>query len=859
MRETRVARWPRLASWTATGIILLTSVTVLIGWLHDISVLKSVLPGWPQMAALTNFSFLFAGIALCCQNLIDPFSQPSGSRKSPAILWTMQICSGIALLIGLLRFCGHLLRQDFGMDQFPFRGTSAQMAPATSLDFVLIGCALLLMRRDRFYHFCQALTLLAALIAWMGFTRYFYGGEPLFPYAQMAVHTSFLFLILSAGLLCLRIDRGLMGLMVSDSAGGVIGRRLLPPALIVPVVVGWLRLQGQRAGWYGTEAGVTLFASSNVVIFFALVWVTAVALDRSDLKRQRAERKTHEQMIRLELLRQITQATGERQDLQSIFQAVLRNLEDNLPIDFGSMCLYDPITKLLTITNIGIRTAALAAIKQSKISIEQNGFVRCLDGQLVYEPDIRNLPAPFLQLLTDAGLSSLVIAPLFVDNRLFGALVVARREAQDFNSSDCEFLKQLSDHVNLAAHQTELYSSLQRAYEDLRSAQHAVMQQQRLRAFGEMAGGIAHDINNSLSPVAYYAESLLETEIQLGMHARSKLETIRRAIGDVSQTLARLRELYRPQAPQASLVPVDLNQLVQQTVELTYARWNTMPRQQGVTIQLVTMLASNLPLVAGIESEIREALVNLIFNASDAMPEGGSLTIRTGVKKARPMRGSTSGTARVYVDVMDSGKGMDEETRRRCMEPFFTTKGERGTGLGLAMVHGVAERHSADIQIESVSGAGTTVRLIFTMLEVVAARSIPSVLADPVVSPQRILLIDDDPLVSETLYEILKLDRHEVAIANGGQEGIDNFYSAQASGKPYTIVITDLGMPYVDGKKVATAVKEVSTDVAVILLTGWGFHLADEDMPAHVDAIVGKPSKIGDLRSAIANCRRSAA
>jgi signal transduction histidine kinase len=147
-------------------------------------------------------------------------------------------------------------------------------------------------------------------------------------------------------------------------------------------------------------------------------------------------------------------------------------------------------------------------------------------------------------------------------------------------------------------------------------------------------------------------------------------------------------------------------------VDLTRARWSDMPQQRGAVIDVRMELAQELGFVAGIESEIREALTNLIFNAVDAMPDGGQLTLRTSAGQGAP---NASAAAHVQVEVIDTGGGMNEETRRRCLEPFFTTKGERGTGLGLAMVYGVARRHKAEIEIESVPRRGTTIRLKFAV------------------------------------------------------------------------------------------------------------------------------------------------
>jgi PAS domain S-box-containing protein len=245
---------------------------------------------------------------------------------------------------------------------------------------------------------------------------------------------------------------------------------------------------------------------------------------------------------------------------------------------------------------------------------------------------------------------------------------------------------------------------LQRAYDELRASQQQVMQQERLRALGQMASGIAHDINNAISPVALYTEALLTHETSLSSRARSQLEIIQRAVDDIAQTVARMGEFYRQRDLQQPLAPVDLNALVHQVIALTRARWSDMAQQRGTAIEMRTELAPDLPPVPAVESQIREALVNLVFNAVDAMPEGGPITIRTRLD-------TTGGTRSVLLEVEDEGVGMDEEARRRCFDPFFTTKGERGSGLGLAMVYGIAQRHGARLEVESEPGKGTVIRL----------------------------------------------------------------------------------------------------------------------------------------------------
>jgi len=343
----------------------------------------------------------------------------------------------------------------------------------------------------------------------------------------------------------------------------------------------------------------------------------------------------------------------------------------------------------------------------------------------------------------------------------------------------------------------------------------------------------------------------------LSDRARDYLTTIQRAIEDVAETVARMREFYRRREPQLALTTIDLNRVARQVIDLTGARWSNLPQERGTVIELKAELASGLPTLPGAESEIRDALTNLIFNAVDAMPDGGTLTVRT---RAVARQDERESGAFVHLEVCDTGAGMDEETKRRCLEPFFTTKGERGTGLGLAMVYGMVQRHSAEIEIESERGKGTTVRLIFPSS---AAGGAPSVHPARLVRPAqrlRILIVDDDPLLLKSLRDTLEGDGHFVSAADGGQAGIDTFAKALSRGEPFAVVITDLGMPYVDGRKVAASIKSAAPATPVILLTGWGQRLvAENDIPPHVNRVLNKPPKLRELRSTLAELTTTAA
>jgi signal transduction histidine kinase/CheY-like chemotaxis protein len=390
---------------------------------------------------------------------------------------------------------------------------------------------------------------------------------------------------------------------------------------------------------------------------------------------------------------------------------------------------------------------------------------------------------------------------------------------------------------------------LEQGNDALRQSQQSLIQQERLRALSQMSSGIAHDISNAISPIVLYTEAMLERE-NLSERSRGYLTTIQRAVDDVTQTVSRMREFYRPREQTVQFADVALNPLVQQAVELTRARWSDLARQRGVTIELKPELGIDLMTIRGAENEIRDALTNLIFNAVDALPQGGGIEVRTRMGTMPAPLGGIEPC--VLLEVIDNGTGMDEETRRRCIEPFFTTKGDRGSGLGLAMVYGMAKRHNASLEVESTLSRGTTVRLAFRAgsgtgtsgrnpAPLFAMRSL------------RVLVIDDDPSLLESLRIALLDEGHKVTTANGGQAGIDAFQSAQKAGRLFDVVITDLRMPDVDGRQVVASVRAMSPGTPIILLTGWGQQVAsDASRPLAVDRLLGKPPRIRELRAALA-------
>ena len=599
----------------------------------------------------------------------------------------------------------------------------------------------------------------------------------------------------------------------------------------------------------------------NGELFWESAWISGVpdaqgkvtrfiAIKEDITARKEAERRIAEQLERAALLNQIARTIGARTDLPTILNVVARDLESQMPVDFSAVCLIDEKHQELMLTALGPQSkeqATLAGLANGdRLAIISDALERCQQGEVVHTTDLAAAKGAFGKAMARAGLGAAVLAPLALKKEVFGVLIAARRQPEGFSEVDGEFLRQLGEQVALAIHQVRLLAHLQQANTDLRTSQEAALQQERLRALGQMASGVAHDINNAISPVSIYCDLLQQTELGLSEESKSFLKTIQNSVQDVATTVGRLREFYRKREQETELFPVALNRVAKELVHLTRARWVDMPQERGIVIDMELQLASDLPDVPGVESEIREALINLVFNGVDAMPGGGKLTIRTGLTDEKP--------ARVFAEIVDTGMGMDEETRRHCLEPFFTTKGERGTGLGLAMVCGAAQRHDAEITIESEVGKGTTIRLSFPVPEVAMLKRQPVEAPIPI-AKLKVLIVDDDPLITKAMDFGLQMDGHTVVAASGGQEGIDRFNEALAKGEPFQAVVTDLGMPHVDGRQVAAAVKAAAPSTPVILLTGWGQRLIDAgETPEHVDLVLSKPPRLREVREALAAC-----
>ncbi|HET9418197.1 MAG TPA: response regulator [Chthoniobacterales bacterium] len=376
-------------------------------------------------------------------------------------------------------------------------------------------------------------------------------------------------------------------------------------------------------------------------------------------------------------------------------------------------------------------------------------------------------------------------------------------------------------------------ADLSRALAELKQTQQQIVQQERLRAFGEMAGGIVHDFNNALMSIIGYSDLLIHDPATLDDRETTLdyLKTLNTAGRDAAHVVSRLRDFYRGREIEDVFAPLDLNEVIEESASLTQPKWKTQALASGRTISVEFDL-EKLPLISGNPSELREVMTNLIFNAVDAMPEGGTITLR-----------SRRDEDDVLFEIADTGSGMSEAVRNRCLEPFFSTKGDKGTGLGLSMVFGIIKRHNGTLDIESTLGRGTTFRI-----RLPAAETSDGTIEDTAKLDRsiRVLVVDDDTVPRDVVAKYLVADGHHVSTATSGGEAMTKLTEGN-----FDLLLTDQTMAGMTGLQLAAAVKQLGGGQPVILMTGSSETASIVDQHADVSVVLRKPIPQQRLRQAL--------
>ena len=536
-----------------------------------------------------------------------------------------------------------------------------------------------------------------------------------------------------------------------------------------------------------------------------------------------------------------------------------RDLADTLAraCEVGSRLLDVRVATLaLTEAGTGLRLAAASGLPEEGVA----GWAADMRAGLAEEMaaaqrpvacrDVRERESAVEEFLVTQGLRGCLLVPLRMHERIVGALYLADPRPRDFSADEVEAAQVLASLAALAVENERLFGDARAALDTVKSAQERLVQTEKARALGGMAGGIAHEFNNILAIILGKTQLLL---------VRSTDETMREGLGHVEEAAWRAADIIRRlQGFAATRVedsngPIDVNTLVHDAVTLTRGLWKDEAEARGARVEVTTDL-EDVPAVRGNAAELREVVTNLVLNAIDAMPRGGQLGLST-----RPRDGG------VALTVTDTGEGMSEEVRRRIFEPFFSTRSPLRTGLGLSVVHGIVGRHRGRVEVSSEEGRSTTVRVWLPAAAAAppgaaasasaSARAAGTTAREAPARPSpsaRILVLEDEPQIRKMLVDALRRAGHRVEFAADGLAGLARF-----QGGEFDVVLTDLSLPERSGLDVARAVKRMRPGTPVVLITGWG-HLLDPTLLAEsgVDLTLVKPFRLERVLSILDDALR---
>jgi PAS domain S-box-containing protein len=469
----------------------------------------------------------------------------------------------------------------------------------------------------------------------------------------------------------------------------------------------------------------------------------------------------------------------------------------------------------------------------TSLFMHEHPTARALRGERVRGETLAVRRGPENQVIIEVNAN-----PLYDERgRIRGAVTVER---------DVTFRVQLTKKLEEEARRTaELYERVsteaerlermvQERTEEVLALQDARSRERRLAAVGQLAAGVMHDVNNALNPIMA-AAYLLETNANNPDAVRDYAVRIARAAETGAATAARVGRFIRQEPLQGIREEmVDASTLCDEVVAMTRPLW--AERAQGGQVQLKRELVPGAH-VRGIPGELREALLNLVQNALDAMQGGGTLGIRTAVQDEI-----------VELEVSDSGIGMTDEVRERAFEPFFTTKGQKGTGLGLAEVYGIVKRHRGHVEIESEPGRGTTMRIRLP-------RAIPPAaeprrdLARPR-AKRRVLLVEDHVDSREFMTALLQTDGHTVTPVGSVKEALELLESAQ--GAEFQVLVTDIGLPDASGWDLIPQARARRPSLRIGVVTGWEGHNAPSE-GGGADFMLRKPIRTSDFLNQVAD------
>jgi signal transduction histidine kinase/ActR/RegA family two-component response regulator len=709
--------------------------------------------------------------------------------------------TGLIFFLVVARLIEYGTGADLGVDQWLFRFPSerfglapvGKMAFFTAVTFLMAAFALSLLRLTghprAFNDIAKGLAIVVGFIGIMFTLGYLYGAPLLYgrQAIPMALNTAVAFFVSGVGLL------------TKGSIRDIAERRRAEEAMHKAHDKLELRVE-ERTGELKQAVS---------------------SLEAEMVERRQAEAALHEADQRaikeyeslLERIASLAQTLGTARDLITIYRAVRDFALRSTPCDAMAITLYDPERserkmtygwadgQELEISEVKAMPigdgAAGRTIKTQRVVITHN-YRKSLEGRYHYFIDPEGN-----QQVPDSSL----LAPMTIMGRTLGVVEIQTYESHAYKEEHATAMRMAANLAAIAIENVRLFEREQEQQEQLRQAQ-------KMEAVGQLAGGIAHDFNNLLTAIIGYCDLTsrkLEQENPLHRNILEIKKAATRAAGLTRQLLA----FSRKQVLQTKIL--NINDVIKDTNKM-------LGRLIGEDIEVELILNSGLWNVTADPGQIDQVLVNLAVNARDAMPHGGKLTIQTTNVEMDPEIArdyvSVQAGQHVLLTVSDTGSGMDEATQQRIFDPFFTTKEVgKGTGLGLSTVYGIIKQSGGYISVESAIGKGTTFKLYLPRVDEEVEDAEQSVSPKELVKGvETLLLVEDEDMVRQLMYEILEREGYKVLVAPNGQEAL--VMSEQHEGE-IDLIITDVVMPGMSGPQLVERISESYTSAKVLFMSGY--------------------------------------